>query len=121
MDNPDIGGLPQAVNQWGEALSTMITLPNDKTERDKMDDILRGVDRNLSTLTERVAHIQSSVDKLTTKLDKIDGDLITKEEYFLMRRWLTGTTVDLIIAFILACFACAGVLYLFLYLAQGGL
>ena len=121
MDKPDIGGLPQAVNQWGEALSTMITLPNDKTERDKMDDILRGVDRNLSTLTERVAHIQSSVDKLTTKLDKIDGDLITKEEYYLMRRWLTGTTIGLIITFILACFACAGVLYLFLYLAQGGL
>jgi len=100
----------------------MIPMPQQPTEReqrDRMDDILRGVDRNLSTLTERVAHIQHGLDKLTAKLDKIDGDLITKEDYNFMKRWLTGTTIGLVVTAIVACIALAGVIVIIVYL--GGL
>lgn len=119
-DNPP--GLSGMIPAIGGALSTMIPMPQQPTEReqrDRMDDILRGVDRNLSTLTERVAHIQHGLDKLTAKLDKIDGDLITKEDYNFMKRWLTGTTIGLVVTAIVACIALAGVIVIIVYL--GGL
>lgn len=121
MSNEDTTGLTGTINRLGGALNTMMPMANDRDQRDKTDSILRDVDRNLSTLTERVAHIQSSVDKLTTKLDKMDGNQVTKEEYAFMKRWLTGTTVGLVVTFILACLACAGVFYLGLYIFQGGM
>lgn len=119
MSNEDTTGLTGTINRLGGALNTMMPMANDRDQRDKTDSILRDVDRNLSTLTERVAHIQSSVDKLTTKLDKMDGNQVTKEEYTFMKRWLTGTTIGLVVTAFVACLALAGVVAIVIYL--GGL
>lgn len=121
MSNEDATGLTGITNRLGGIINTMMPplQTPEREQRDKMDNILRDVDRNLSTLTERVAHIQHGMDKLTAKLDKIDGDLITKEDYNFMKRWLTGTTIGLVVTAIVACLALAGVVAIIIYL--GGL
>jgi len=113
MSNDTPQGLDANIRQFGGALTTMITPHNGN------DDVLREVERNLATITERIAHMQHGIDRLTNKLDKIDGELITKDEYTIMKRWLTGTTVGLVVTFILACVALAGVISIVIYL--GGL
>lgn len=102
----------------GAALSksTVIT-SHDNNEHERMDGILRAVDRNLAQLTERVTHVQNSVDRLTTKLDKIDSELITKEDHAMIKRWLTGTTIGLVVTAIIACIALAGVVAIVVYLS----
>lgn len=107
---PRTGGLATALDG-----SMNLAPKNEQTDRD----ILRDLDRNLATITERVANIQSGVDRLTVKLEKIDGEIITKDEYAMIRRWLTGTTIGLVVTFILACLAVAGVIAIAVYL--GGL
>jgi len=115
MTNDVPHGLDANIRQFGGALSNMITTPHNGDD----GAVLREVERNLATLTERIAHMQHGIDRLTNKLDKIDGELITKDEYTIMKRWLTGTTVGLVVTFILACLALAGVIAIILYL--GGL
>ena len=114
MSNDVPIGLPASIDALGRSLITMMPpLHNDKTERDKMDDILRGVDRNLSTLTERVAHIQQGMDRLTDKLDKMDGERISRQEYKELKQqnddnrnrlnshytWLIILTVSILLVF----------------------
>lgn len=116
----DTRGLPETIQRLGGTIQTMMpSMTTEREQRDRMDDILRGVAVNVSTLTERIAHIQQGMDKLTAKLDKIDGDLITKEDYSFMKRWLTGTTIGLVVTAIVACIALAGVVAIIIYL--GGL
>ncbi len=113
-------GLPGAIQGLAGALNQPkpMNLPPMQSE-DSDRDILRGVEKNLATLTERVANVQAGVNHLSNKLEKIDDELITKEEYTFMKRWLTGTTVGLVITFALACIALAGVIAIVIYL--GGL
>lgn len=113
MSNDKPPGLPGIIPTIGGALSTMIPMPQhqDTYQRERQDLLIEKLEK-VSTLVNVVIR---DIDKLTTRIDRWEGERISRQEYTELKQqnddnrnrlnshymWLVILTVSLLLVFAL--------------------
>lgn len=126
MSNEPPMGLPANIDALGRAITTMMPPLHNKSDYDqeRSDSLIKGHER----ISVQVERLQIDIEKILLKVERLETANVSRQEYEQMKERTEKNTsqiqthhVWLLILTIGGCLIGSGLLYLFVYVFNGGL